>query len=220
VSRLVVFDLDGTLVDSRQDLATSANQLVAERGGTPLSLDAVTAMVGDGAAQLVRRALTATGLSAEDPAALPRFLEIYDEHLLDTTVLYPGIIEAVRAARAGARVAVLTNKPLYHSERLLAGLSVRDLFDDVVGGDNPHGRKPDPRALVELMSAAGVRAGDTLMVGDSLVDWETAKGAGARSCLAAFGFGFARIPKDRLSGDELVVSSGAELTVLLRDFVA
>jgi phosphoglycolate phosphatase len=137
--RLFVFDLDGTLVDSRQDLANSANQLVAERGGTPVSLEAVTAMVGEGAAMLVRRALTAAGLPPDDPGALLRFLEIYDERLLETTVLYPGILEAVRVARAGARVGVLTNKPQHHSERLLAGLGVRDLFDDVLGGDNPHG---------------------------------------------------------------------------------
>jgi phosphoglycolate phosphatase-like HAD superfamily hydrolase len=115
---------------------------------------------------------------------------------------------------------VLTNKPLHHSERLLAGLGVRELFDEVVGGDNPYGRKPDPRALIELMAAIGIAGDATLMVGDSLVDWETAKGAGARSCLVAFGFGYARIPKDRLAGDEWVVESGAELAARLRAFVA
>ena len=218
MSRLVVFDLDGTLVDSRQDLANSANQLVAERGGSSLSLDAVTEMVGEGAAMLVRRALTAAGLAPDDPGALTRFLEIYDERLLETTVLYPGMLDAVRTARAGARVAVLTNKPQHHSERVLAGLGVRDLFDDVVGGDNPYGRKPSPQGLMVLMSAAGAAGQDTLMVGDSLVDWETAQGAGARCCLASFGFGYARLPKERLEG-ELVASSGTELAALLREFV-
>jgi phosphoglycolate phosphatase len=220
VPRLVVFDLDGTLVDSRQDLANSANQLVAERGGTPLPLDAVTEMVGEGAAMLVRRALAAAGLPPDDPGALARFLEIYDRRLLETTVLYPGIVEAVRAARAGARVAVLTNKPRHHTERLLAGLGVRDLFDDVVGGDDPHGRKPAPRGLMALMSAAGAAGQDTLMVGDSLVDWETAKAAGARCCLASFGFGYPRIPRGRLGGDQWVAGSGAELAALLHEFVA
>jgi len=219
VPRLVVFDLDGTLVDSRQDLANSANQLVAERGGAPLSLDAVTEMVGEGAAMLVRRALAAAGLQPDDPGALLRFLEIYDERLLETTVLYPGMLAAVRAARAGARVVVLTNKPLHHSERLLAGLGVRDLFDDVVGGDNPHGRKPAPQGLRALMSAAGATGPETLMVGDSLVDWETAKAAGARCCLVSFGFGYARIPQERLTGDESVAASGAELVAQLQGFV-
>jgi phosphoglycolate phosphatase len=219
VPRLVVFDLDGTLVDSRQDLANSANQLVAERGGTPLSLEAVTAMVGEGAALLVRRALQAASLAPHDPDALPRFLAIYDERLLETTVLYPGVLEAVRAARLGARVAVLTNKPRHHSERLLAGLGVRDLFDEVVGGDNPHGRKPAPQALTELMSAIEAAGEDTLMVGDSLVDLETAQAAGARCCLVSFGFGYARIPTDRLPGSEWIVDSGSALETRLQQFV-
>jgi phosphoglycolate phosphatase len=219
VPRLVAFDLDGTLVDSRQDLADSANQLVVERGGAPISLDAVTAMVGEGAALLVRRALTAAGLSAEDPGALRRFLEIYDGRLLATTALYPGIVDAVRAARTGARVVVLTNKPLHHSERLLAGLGVRDLFDDVVGGDNPNGRKPAPQGLMALMTAAGTTGRDTLMVGDSLVDLETARAAGARCCLASFGFGYARISPSSIGDDTWVAASGTELAALLRQFV-
>ncbi len=218
--RLVVFDLDGTLVDSRQDLATAANRLVAERGGTPLSLEAVTAMVGEGAAMLVRRALTAAGLPSDDPAALTRFLEFYDAHLLETTVLYPGIVDAVRAARSGARTAILTNKPLHHSERLLAGLGVRALFDDVVGGDNPHGRKPAPQGLMALMSAAAATGPETVMVGDSLVDWVTAKGAGARCCLVSFGFGYARMPVDRLAAGDWVAASGPELAAVLREFLA
>ena len=217
--RLVAFDLDGTLVDSRQDLADSANQLVIERGGAPISLDAVTAMVGEGAALLVRRALTAAGLPADDPGALPRFLEIYDGRLLATTTLYPGIVDAVRTARAGARVVVLTNKPLHHSERLLTGLDVRDLFDDVVGGDSPHGRKPAPQGLMALMSAAGATGQETLMVGDSLVDWETADAAGARCCLASFGFGYARIPPGSIGNDAWVAGSGVELAALLREFI-
>ena len=216
--RLVAFDLDGTLVDSRQDLADSANQLVVERGGTPISLDAVTAMVGEGAALLVRRALMAAGLRADDPGALPRFLDIYDGRLLETTTLYPGMIDAVRTARAGARVVVLTNKPLHHSERLLAGLGVRHLFDEVVGGDNPHGRKPAPGALLALMSTAGASGAETLMVGDSLVDLETARAAGARCCLVTFGFGYARVPQGRLTGSETVAVSRAELEALLREF--
>jgi phosphoglycolate phosphatase len=176
-------------------------------------------MVGEGAALLVRRALTAAGLAPDDPDALPRFLEIYDGRLLDTTVLYPGILDAVRAARTGARVAILTNKPLHHSERLLAGLGVRDLFDEVVGGDNPHGRKPAPQALTALMSSARAAGEDTLMVGDSLVDLETAQAAGARCCLVSFGFGYARIPKDRLPGSEWIVDSGSALEARLRQFV-
>jgi phosphoglycolate phosphatase len=220
VSRLVAFDLDGTLVDSRRDLANSANQLVVERGGMPLTLDAVTAMVGEGAALLVRRALTAAGLPADDAGALPRFLDIYDSRLIETTALYPGIADTVRQARAGARVVVLTNKPLHHSERLLAGLGIRDLFDDVVGGDNPHGRKPGPQALMALMADAGTAGHETLMVGDTVVDLDTAQAAGTRCCLVSFGFGFARVPQDRLTDETWIAASADALAQRIRDFVA
>jgi phosphoglycolate phosphatase len=215
--RLVAFDLDGTLVDSRRDLAESANQLVRERGGTELSLDAVTAMVGEGAALLVRRAQVAAGL-AEDPAALARFLDIYDERLLEHTRLYPGVVEAVEAARSGARVAVLTNKPLHHSERVLQGLGVRALFDDVVGGDGPHGRKPSPAGLLALMAEAVATGETTLMIGDSPVDLGVARQAGARACLASFGFGFRKVSPNELGG-VAIAADGRALAEIVARFV-
>jgi phosphoglycolate phosphatase len=105
--RLIAFDLDGTLIDSRRDLAESANQVITELGGTPLSEDAIGRMVGEGAAVLVRRAVAAAGLG-EVPAALPRFLEIYDGRLTKHTRAYEGIEDAVQAARRIARVIVVS----------------------------------------------------------------------------------------------------------------
>jgi len=189
VHRLIAFDLDGTLIDSRRDLADSANTLIAELGGTPLSEDAIGQMVGEGAALLVRRALHASGID-DIRSALPRFLEIYDAHLLDHTRLYDGMADVVRHARRHARVTLLTNKPLRPTERILDGLGVSDLFDDVVGGDSPLPRKPDPAALLEMMRAANASARDTLLVGDSAIDLETARRAGVRCCLVSFGFGY------------------------------
>lgn len=215
--RLIAFDLDGTLVDSRRDLADSANQLVQELGGQPLEQDAVVGMVGEGAALLVRRALAAAGLP-DDPAALPRFLQIYDERLLAWTRPYPGIVDVVQNARRRARVAVLTNKPLHHTGRLLAGLGLDSLFDEVVGGDGPHGRKPSPAGLLALMATGAATPRTTLMIGDSLVDLETAQAAGTACCLVAWGFGFARIPQERLPPAAWVAHDAAALASRIASF--
>jgi phosphoglycolate phosphatase len=185
--RLIAFDLDGTLIDSSRDLANSVNELLGELGAAPLPLETVTKMIGEGAKVLIRRALAASGIP-EDPDAIGRFLEIYDQKLLDHTRPYEGITDVVRAARKHARVAVLTNKPLAPSEKVLAGLGMRDLFDDVIGSDGPYPRKPDPTALLALMERAGATPERTLMIGDSKIDYETARSAAARCCLVAYGF--------------------------------
>jgi phosphoglycolate phosphatase len=212
--QLIVFDLDGTLIDSRRDLAESANQLIEERGGRPLPEDAIGRMVGEGAAVLVQRALAAAGL-ADAPAALPRFLEIYDGRLLAYTRPYDGIADTLRAARRRARVGVLTNKPARATERILEGLHLRELFDEVVGGDGPWPRKPDPSSLVAMMQRAAATAQTTLLVGDSVIDHETARRASVRCCLAAWGFGFETFPSERLTGDEWIVNHPKELQDLI-----
>ena len=217
--RLIAFDLDGTLIDSRQDLADSANQLLGELGAAPLSVDAITRMVGEGARVLVQRALAAAGLQ-EGPGALPRFLEIYDTRLLNHTNVYEGVVDAVRLARRHARVAVLTNKPAQHSERILEGLGIRDLFDELIGGDGPFGRKPDPAGLVSLMGSARATADRTLMVGDSAIDHETARRASVQCCLTAYGYGYETFPAERLTGDEWVVTSAQELCAAIDRFAA
>ena len=217
VHRLIAFDLDGTLIDSRRDLADSANALITELGGTPLSEDAIGQMVGEGAALLVRRALRASGID-DIRSALPRFLEIYDAHLLDHTRLYDGMADVVRQARRHARVTLLTNKPLRPTERILDGLGVRDLFDDVVGGDSPLPRKPEPAALLEMMRAADASAGDTLLVGDSSIDLETARRAGVRCCLVSFGFGY-RNMREPPSPDVWIADDAASLSDVIDQFV-
>ena len=219
VHRLIAFDLDGTLIDSRRDLADSANELILELGGTPLAEEAVGRMVGDGAAVLVRRALAAAAVAERD-GALARFLEIYDTRLLNHTRPYPDVRLALDAARRGARVTMLTNKPLHHTARIVDALGWGSLFDEVVGGDNALGRKPNPSALQAMMAAAGVTADQTMLVGDSKVDLETARRAGARSCLVAFGFGFESLAKEPFEGDEAVVKDVATLVAEIERFVA
>ncbi len=188
---LVVFDLDGTLVDSATDLASAASALAEELGGRPLTRAEVIGMVGEGAAVLVRRALTAAGVHPATPGATARFLTLYDARLLDTTCLYPGMRGVLDTLDPLTALAVLTNKPAAPAERLLSGLGVRQYFIEVVGGDGPWPRKPDPAGLTALRVHA--RGGPMVMVGDSPVDAETAARAGATFVLARYGFGAAAL---------------------------
>ncbi|HEV8318867.1 MAG TPA: HAD-IA family hydrolase [Vicinamibacterales bacterium] len=215
--RLIAFDLDGTLVDSRRDLADSANQLIEELGGTQLAEDDVGRMIGQGAAILVRRALEAAGLH-DRPGALARFLDIYDRRLLDTTKPYAGILDAVHAARNVARTAVLTNKPTRATERLLDGLQLRALFDQVIGGDGVYPRKPDPTGLMSLMARARASSDRTMFVGDSPIDHETAKRADVRCCMARYGFGYSLLAAGRPADSDWTIDSAFELPAIFERF--
>lgn len=217
LQRLIAFDLDGTLIDSRRDLADSANELITELGGSPLPEEAVGRMVGEGAAVLVRRALAAAQLT--DPGnALARFLEIYDTRLLRHTRLYVGVTDAIRFAGTLGSVAVLTNKPLAPTVKILEGLGIRDLFSHVTGGDGPFPRKPDPAGLHALMRESGSDAKTTLLVGDSPIDHETAARAGVRCCLVSFGYSPDGFPRERLRGDEWTARDSEELQKVLQRF--
>ncbi len=214
--RLVVFDLDGTLVDSLQDLADSANALLAELGAPPLDVHAIGRMVGEGAAMLVNRVFDAARIP-KPPDALARFLAIYETKLLNHTRAYPGMPETIAALAPRASLAVLTNKPLAATRRVLDGVRLSRFFDAdaVLGGDGPLPRKPDPAGLMALCGRAGVPASETLLVGDSLVDWETARQAGAAICLARYGFGFWEFPKDKLNGSERMIDAPGGLLTLV-----
>ena len=210
--RLFVFDLDGTLVDSLRDLADSANEVLTSYGAAPLDMTTIGGMVGDGAARLVARACAAVGIAPRD--ALERFLAIYDTKLLSHTRPYDGMPEVVASlAGRGASLAVLTNKPLGATRRILAGLDLAKFFEEdaVVGGDGPWPRKPDPAGLLHLCNRAGVTPADAVLVGDSLVDWQTARGAGTGICLARYGFGFATFPSSELDGRERFIDAPADL---------
>jgi phosphoglycolate phosphatase len=210
---LIVFDLDGTLIDSRRDLADAANALIVEHGGQPLPVEAIAGMVGEGAPLLVRRALKAAGREIDVKAALQRFLELYDERLLVHTRLYDGTREALDTLAQRAALAILTNKPQHPTERILDGLGIAPFFRWVVGGDTSHGRKPDPEGLNHIISMAGVRPGDTVMVGDSAIDLRTARAAGVRVGLVRYGFGFPSAAAE-LTGDELIADSPAQLAIV------
>jgi phosphoglycolate phosphatase len=218
LSRLIAFDLDGTLIDSRRDLADSANELIVELGGAPLSEDAIGAMVGEGAALLVKRALDAASLT--HPAhALARFLEIYDTRLVNHTRPYEGIIEMLHSVHQRAGLGVLTNKPVAPTERLLVAFGIRDLFQCVIGGDGVYPRKPSPEALLSMMAELSATPDRTLMVGDSAIDYDTARRASVRSCIVSYGFGFRAFPRDRIEDGHVVVDDVMALRDVIESFL-
>lgn len=202
--RLVAFDLDGTLVDSLEDLAESTNALLGEYGIPALPTERVGVMVGEGAAVLIARAFAASDrpLPAD---ALPRFLAIYNSRLLESTRPYPGIPAVLDALSSRYVLALLTNKPLGPTRQILGGLGLDGFFSGrVVGGDGPFPRKPATQGLLHLASSAGVPPEATLLVGDTSVDWQTARDAGARICLAAYGFGFHTLANDAVEAADFI----------------
>src|SRR5262245_4174762 len=215
---LIVFDLDGTLIDSERDLAESANEMLATYSGAPLDEREVAGFVGDGARQLVVRALEAAGVVADVSVALDRFLAIYGGRLFVHTRPYPGVTDAVAAASGQCLLAVLTNKPEGFSRRLLDGFGLSPFFSWVIGGDSGFPRKPDSSGLLHVIQLAGVAPGECLMVGDSMVDVETARAAGAAVCIAEYGFGRLRRPITR-DGTELVAQRSEDLGRVIVGFL-
>lgn len=217
MTRLVAFDLDGTLIDSRRDLADATNAMIAAFGGGLLGQDEVTAMVGDGAAVLVKRALTAARLKISPAAALGRFLDEYGQRLTTHTRAYDGVSEALAALRTSGRVlAVLTNKPQQHTVEILDRLGLAGHFSRIVGGDTAAGRKPGPAGLLGIIEDTGAMAEGTVLVGDSPVDLATARRARTRICLARYGFGY-RFAAEAFRGDELFIDAPSELLARLED---
>lgn len=185
--RLIIFDLDGTLVDSRRDIAESANRMIVGFGGAPLPESEIVSMVGEGARVLVERALEAARLDVPVDAALEHYLAIYDRHLLDWTRPYEGVPELVERVRCP--MAVLTNKPEPPSRRLVEAFGLASRFRMIVGGGGRWPRKPQPEGLLAIAADVGVEPGEAWMVGDSHIDLEAARAAGTHFVLAAYGFG-------------------------------
>ncbi len=209
----MAFDLDGTLIDSRRDLADSANELLASYGAPPLAHEEVIGMVGEGARVLIGRVLKAARATAAPiDEALGRFLDIYDRRLVDHTRPYPGIVETLRALAPECRLAVLTNKPRRTAVEILRHFGLIELFVEVIGGDSPLPRKPDPANLLALCGQSapgGIRPNEALIIGDSWVDVETGRRAGAQVCFVEWGFG--QPPAEGLSEGEWRIARPQEL---------
>ena len=190
--RVLVFDLDGTLIDSETDLANSVNATLKHMGREPLPLERVAGYVGQGAARLIEQALGPGATAQQCQAGLEHFLAFYREHMLDHTVTYPGVREAL-AALDGMAMAVLTNKPVRFSQRILEGLGLARYFRFVYGGNSFETKKPHPAGMHTLLRDFQAEAKQVMIVGDSEVDILTARNAGTWACGVTYGLGSKRL---------------------------
>jgi phosphoglycolate phosphatase len=211
--RLLIFDLDGTLADTKLDLALSVNAMLERLGVAALPHELITSYIGHGVTRLVRRALGEQATDERVQQGLEIFLDHYRHHLLDNTVVYPGVVEALAGLR-NRTLAVLTNKPDDFTRTILASLDIAPYFAFVYGGDSFPQKKPDPVGVRKLMNDTQASAQRTLIVGDSDTDVLTGRNAGVWTCGVTYGFGapsLASAPPDLLIGDL------RELATLLRN---
>lgn len=215
----ILFDLDGTLVDSLPDLGSAMNRLLVEMGRRPASLAEVRSFVGDGVGVLVERSLMATGGMPDEPlaAVVKRFLDHYRGHTAIETRPYPGVVGALEALKsAGHSLGVCTNKPTDLSVELLGSLGLARMFSAIVGGDAVPARKPDPGHLLATLDAMHMTGRKALMVGDSPNDVISARAAGIP--VVVVGFGYARMdPRDL--GADAVIDDFARLPDLVAEYL-
>jgi len=226
--RLVIFDLDGTLIDSRLDLVHSVNAALRHIGRPELADDVIASYVGDGAPILIQRAL---GAEAADEALVRRglefFLSYYREHKLDHTTVYPGIAQALSAIQGSSngtsngsqngprrKLAVLTNKPVNPSRAIVEALGMGQFFAQVYGGNSFASKKPDPEGARKLLKEIGVQPGQAAIVGDSHVDVRTGRNAGLWTVGVTYGFAPRMLEEE---SPDVLVDSAQELGVVFSD---
>jgi phosphoglycolate phosphatase len=212
--RVLIFDLDGTLIDSKLDLAHAVNAMLAHQGREELTHETVYSYVGNGAGTLVRKALGQGTTDAEADDGLGYFLAYYREHMLDNTVAYPGVREALEKLAFMERrsMAVLTNKPVAFSKAILDGLGLSRYFRFVYGGNSFATKKPDPMGVGILLRDFEAAPRDAMMIGDSDVDVRTARNAGIWACGVSYGLGMEGM---KAHPPDLMLDSLAELPAYL-----
>jgi phosphoglycolate phosphatase len=209
---LLIFDLDGTLVDTKMDLALSVNAMRQQMGLSPLPHEVIATFVGHGVAALICRSLGENATDDNLERGSDLFVEYYRRHLLDNTAAYPGVPEVLEELR-GRKMAVLTNKPADMSREILVGLGLASYFEVIYGGDSFPQRKPEPMGIRRLMEDLQVPAAKTMMVGDSDTDVLTGRNAKVWTCAVTYGFGAASL-KD--TPPDLLLEDLRELPPLLR----
>lgn len=187
-ARAIIFDLDGTLIDSKQDLIHSVNVMLREFGRGELASETISGFIGHGAPQLVARALGEGATEEERGRALKFFLEYYETHKMDTTCPYPGVADTLESL-ASVPMAVLTNKPVRISIRILKAMGLVKHFRAIYGGNSFETKKPDPLGANTILREVGVEPKAAMLVGDSDVDVQTARNAGMMAAAVNYGFG-------------------------------
>ncbi len=186
--RGLIFDLDGTLIDSKLDLIHSVNAMLRKMKRPQLAEETISGYIGHGAPQLVARALGGTATDEDLKSALQFFLGYYEEHKMDNTCAYPGVAETL-AQLNHLPMAVLTNKPARISVRILNSLGLDKYFRPIYGGNSFESKKPDPFGAKQILEEFGIAAHEALLVGDSEVDVQTARNAGIQAAAVNYGFG-------------------------------
>jgi phosphoglycolate phosphatase len=188
--RALIFDLDGTLINSREDLIESVNAMLVEVGRARLPDEVIAGYNGHGAPVLVARALGAAATEEKRGRALQFFLAHYEEHKMDHTCAYPGVVEGLaELSRRRVPMAVLTNKPVRISVRILEALGLAKHFQVIYGGNSFATKKPDPLGAKTILGELSTGATEAMVVGDSEVDMQTARNAGCLAAAVNFGFG-------------------------------
>ena len=186
---LLIFDLDGTLIDSRLDLAHAVNATRAHAGRHPLPNETIYTYVGNGAPVLIQRAMGPEASERDTASALEFFLNYYKHHAVDYTELYPGVKDSLEGLyESGVAMAVLTNKPVRISQAILEHFGLSRLLARIYGGNSFEQKKPHPIGIDTLREELGKAREDTWMVGDSAVDVQTARNAGVQVCGVTWGF--------------------------------
>ena len=184
---VLIFDLDGTLVDSKKDLTASVNHVRHKFGLSSLTEEEIAGFIGNGAQALIQRVLGPEVSEPNVQAGLQMFLSYYRTHMLDQSVLYPGVRETLERL-ADCRLAVLTNKPVHFSCAMLDGLGIYRCFTAVYGGNSFHQKKPDPVGIFQILSDTRGQRERTWMIGDSAVDVQTGRNAGVATCGVTYGY--------------------------------
>jgi len=190
--RALIFDLDGTLIDSKLDLALAVNAALVEMSRSPLPHEQIFSYVGNGAASLIARALGDGATDEDCLRGLEFFIRYYSVHKLDNTTLYPGVLETLEALN-GMPMAILTNKPVGASRGIVEGLGLAGHFRFVYGGNSFERKKPDPLGVEIILREFGAAPKQVLFVGDSEIDVQTARNAGTWACGVTYGFGSHRL---------------------------
>lgn len=182
--RYFIFDLDGTLFDTLPDLAFAVNAMLDHYGYSSLSLEKIRSSVGNGSKNLVRRCLPHLEIPLEEAHGI--FFKFYKDHCIEKTIPYPGVIKLLTR---NFRASLLTNKPILLTQMILSHFGVRNCFEYVLGGDTTIERKPSPKGIEFILSSAGIKKEEAVMIGDDTPDLFAARGAGIESIMILNGFG-------------------------------